>query len=726
MRQFQALCFGMLVSTSAWSQDVSQARVGLLDVVQLNDGNSRTSVDVTIGAGSALFSTPESNKGDYDIGFGSGNDLERGVAIVSPRNRARSNTTDGNVGGNSSGDLYATVCINRPSSMVDLIATAHGAPSGPEMNVDVATVFFPFDAGFLAGHALNSVNNGPIDHLVASPGISLGSEFIDNTQSNGVYQLDLSGLGATGSNGVLIACGGTNEDNFALTRNLGGGQYEIICKDNGDDGIGSENDPVAFVYLPYSSPGLTAGRVAQGSGITTVVSGTGGFTATTLGTGQVLLRIDGITTETAGALLVCPEAPSAASDNIIVCEWSPADQGYIVESLDIPSMTPEDAGGLAMFSFAYIPVTVGVGVEPSPNASTIVALPDTQYYARDYPAIFHDQLQWIADNTESLNIEMVLHLGDITNDNDAPQWSVARQAFDRIHLQTPFLLALGNHDVGPSGDGTSRDSLMNEYFPASYYAIQPTFAGSRSNRELENAFSLFEAGGRKWIALSLEWGPREQVIDWAHNVLDNHEDRLAIIITHAYMFDDDTRMDHTQGDYNGSPYNYGTANLPGGTHDGGDLWRELVSQHPNAVMVMSGHITGEGRLSSPTMYGNVVHQMLIDYQGRPEGGAGYLRLIELFPGSNTLRFRTTSPWESGFYTGTGSHFELDLVTAPGHEGWICSRADVNGDGMLSPTDFTAWIHRFNSNEPGCDQNEDGACSPSDFTAWINGFNAGCS
>ena len=45
-------------------------------------------------------------------------------------------------------------------------------------------------------------------------------------------------------------------------------------------------------------------------------------------------------------------------------------------------------------------------------------------------------------------------------------------------------------------------------------------------------------------------------------------------------------------------------------------------------------------------------------------------------------------------------------------------ADVNGDGMLTAADFTAWISAFNNSLPECDQNNDGSCTATDFTAWI--------
>ncbi len=52
-------------------------------------------------------------------------------------------------------------------------------------------------------------------------------------------------------------------------------------------------------------------------------------------------------------------------------------------------------------------------------------------------------------------------------------------------------------------------------------------------------------------------------------------------------------------------------------------------------------------------------------------------------------------------------------------------ADTNGDGVLSPADFSAWVAAFNAMSSACDQNGDGVCSPADFSAWVANYNAGC-
>jgi len=56
--------------------------------------------------------------------------------------------------------------------------------------------------------------------------------------------------------------------------------------------------------------------------------------------------------------------------------------------------------------------------------------------------------------------------------------------------------------------------------------------------------------------------------------------------------------------------------------------------------------------------------------------------------------------------------------------------DVNGDGLVTPADFTAWLTCFNdpTSAPFCpcaDVNGDGTIDPADFTAWLAAFSAGC-
>ncbi|MEL7485029.1 MAG: PQQ-dependent sugar dehydrogenase, partial [Planctomycetota bacterium] len=52
-------------------------------------------------------------------------------------------------------------------------------------------------------------------------------------------------------------------------------------------------------------------------------------------------------------------------------------------------------------------------------------------------------------------------------------------------------------------------------------------------------------------------------------------------------------------------------------------------------------------------------------------------------------------------------------------------ADTNGDGLVNPADFNAWVAAFNAQASACDQNGDGVCNPADFNGWVINFNAGC-
>ena len=76
-------------------------------------------------------------------------------------------------------------------------------------------------------------------------------------------------------------------------------------------------------------------------------------------------------------------------------------------------------------------------------------------------------------------------------------------------------------------------------------------------------------------------------------------------------------------------------------------------------------------------------------------------------------------------TGMGDSYIVDMgaIERPGETNECL--ADTNGDGIVSPADFSAWVAAFNTQAAGCDQNGDGVCSPADFSAWVSNYNAGC-
>lgn len=325
--------------------------------------------------------------------------------------------------------------------------------------------------------------------------------------------------------------------------------------------------------------------------------------------------------------------------------------------------------------------TIGdIVVTPPPGESalvdgawSIVLLPDTQIYSQNYPGIFFSQTSWIRDNIRKRNIRFVIGLGDITNVNSIPEWKVARSAMDIIHGQVPYALATGNHDYGPSGNASTRDTKVNEYFPLARYAEMPTFGGTKDPNNVENMYHLFEAGGVKWIVFCIEWAPRDSAINWVHSVLDQFPDRKAVLVTHAIMNHNDLRYDIADTanpqDYN--PHRYST---PGPVNDGEELWQKLT-KHRNFVMTLNGHVLGDGtgfRIDNNNA-GQPVAQMLVNYQFRNLGGEGYLRILEFQPDGHTVRASSYSTIYNKFLLTADQNFEFDLpLGAP----------DADSDGVL--------------------------------------------
>ena len=180
-------------------------------------------------------------------------------------------------------------------------------------------------------------------------------------------------------------------------------------------------------------------------------------------------------------------------------------------------------------------------------------------------------------------------------------------------------------------------------------------------------FEFTAPDGREMLIFALEWGVRQEVIDWANTVAgrEEYQEHTAVLLTHAYLYSDSERYDwtnkNTDNDVPGNtfsgraqganPYTYGTADLREEpavhTNDGEDLWRELVSRHGNFEMTFNGHVIVGGQLGFRTdagADGQTVNQMLFNAQADANGGDGWLRLLEFLPDGETVQVKTFSPY----------------------------------------------------------------------------------
>ena len=327
------------------------------------------------------------------------------------------------------------------------------------------------------------------------------------------------------------------------------------------------------------------------------------------------------------------------------------------------------------------------------GAFTLIVLPDTQGYAdvrhketqKHWPGIgdqrccFFKQTEWIKENKQKRNIVMAVHVGDITQTEHDEEWKIADTAFKTIDDQVPYILCSGNHDMGYSSKhretSHSRISRFGSYFPPSRFTnnrlYDPHFGKEKSlhfyeEGEIENYYLFLEAGGMKFMILTLEFKPRDQTLAWANKVVAAHPDCRTVVVTHSYLTS-------KKGQLSGADH-YGVKG-----NSGKSIWEKFVSQHKNIFLVLSGHAQ-ENLLTSQGKHGNTVHQVQADYWywdlPRIKAGSGFLRIMTFRPDKNLIEVQTYSPVLDEFLVRPKSNFSLDYAMS----GKVEQSTDARGRG----------------------------------------------
>lgn len=274
--------------------------------------------------------------------------------------------------------------------------------------------------------------------------------------------------------------------------------------------------------------------------------------------------------------------------------------------------------------------------EPTESTSkdatfTVVLLPDTQFYSEKYPETFVAQTMWIRERVRQDNIKFVVCLGDIVqNAHIEEEWLNAHEAARILDGVVPYSAVPGNHDLVVKDKVITRDStLYNKYFGVARFAKEPWYKGHLDETN-DNNYCTFEAAGRDFLVLSLEFAPRDETLAWAAEVCQMHPSHNVILATHSYL--------NLQGRTTSQ------AKVAGSSANSGDeMWQKLVRRQPNVFMVACGHVSGVNLQRTVNDAGRSVIEILTDYQNLEQGGQGWLRTMRFVPLENKIYVDAYSP-----------------------------------------------------------------------------------
>jgi len=208
---------------------------------------------------------------------------------------------------------------------------------------------------------------------------------------------------------------------------------------------------------------------------------------------------------------------------------------------------------------------------------TLALIPDTHYSHGSDAETERLMAEWVADNIVAENIQLVVHVGDVSNaqyNSPASFHRIVNAAAKNILLpieeaEVPFLIATGNHDMvgGEAELPNSRVTYLHEEFPSSRYENKSYFAGAYKEGDINNVAYKLAVQGRDYLFICVEMNPRTEVETWANTLLTANPNAVGIIVTHSYFLVDGQTVD---------------ADMEG-------FRSRVIAKHPNIKMTVMGH-----------------------------------------------------------------------------------------------------------------------------------------
>lgn len=272
----------------------------------------------------------------------------------------------------------------------------------------------------------------------------------------------------------------------------------------------------------------------------------------------------------------------------------------------------------------------------------------------DEDNFIYKNAHWLVENKDMLNLQLVAHMGDLTDFMNYSAWETKgvrelEKGLSYMDYLTEggvrFALNRGNHDGGFTAE---RLAKWDSYYSAEKYG---SIADGHEN-EMRNAYYSFEVGGIKYILVVLDLEPTDDDISWAKSVIDANADTRVIISTHVFMTRNAELNSSNMGDSS--------------THNSGvKIWTKLVNECPNVVMALCGHDDGEDIVRNEFVRenGSKVATFMIDSSAMEFTGSrqtGVMAFMRFASDGKTVSVNYYSPSEGKLFRSVNQFsFELD-------------------------------------------------------------------
>ena len=234
---------------------------------------------------------------------------------------------------------------------------------------------------------------------------------------------------------------------------------------------------------------------------------------------------------------------------------------------------------------------------PENYSYSFAVVGDTQIMNRKWPKEFHNIYDYVINHKESDKIAYCIGLGDITDCDSEEEWKLAKNEINRMNYTIPYLLNRGNHDSS---------YMFNNYFSSLDNYYPSSLSGFYRNNEIDNVYKLLRIQSQNYLIFALDYGPNDDVLKWAGDIIDLHPGYRTIISTHAYLYRDGTTLDQDDA----CP-----PTSTGGFNNGDQLWDKFIKRY-NIDLVLCGHDPSRSIVISSSTNDNnfVVSEVLINSQ----------------------------------------------------------------------------------------------------------------